>query len=341
MNKLFVFITLLWCSATWAGSCQTITGSPHVYTYGFGVKNITDPSQDAQGTLFQNAYTWNLGGRFDAICSCSGTYKGVYYTTETTLPLGHNDGSHQFYKINDYIEISSDVYIGGGINDYRPVPLHALWNQDPGTSQCNVNTGKKEFAAGSQGRLSLYISKPFISGSYIINTQVFSLYGTTSATDTFSGNPLSTVYISGTITVPQNCVINSGKIVSVDFGTLYSGDFTTAGEKPRGAIEKTFNVPIKCTNIGAPANLTLRIQGTADAHNTQAIATNNADVGVVVTNESGDVLTPNNSSSVIGFVTDTTGNGNVTLKAYPVSTTGNTPAEGVFTALAYLRIDFA
>ncbi|MDI5829295.1 fimbrial protein, partial [Salmonella enterica subsp. enterica serovar Kentucky] len=34
------------------------------------------------------------------------------------------------------------------------------------------------------------------------------------------------------------------------------------------------------------------------------------------------------------------GRANITLQAYPVSTTGETPAEGAFTALASLRVDF-
>lgn len=341
MTKLFIFISILWCTSTWAGSCQTMP-SPNIYNYEFGVKNIIDPNQNAPGTLFEDAYTWSLGGGYDAVCSCStGTFKGVYYSTKSTLRLGHNDGKHQFYKINDYIEAAADVYIGGGLNEYLPVPFRGVWNQDTNESQCNYDGKSATFAAGAKGKLSLYIAKAFVSGTYIINTQIFSLYGTTSSSDPLGSTPMSTVYISGAITVPQNCVINSGKMVSVDFGTLYSGDFTTAGEKPRGAIEKSFNIPVKCTNIGAPANLTLRIQGTTDAHESQAIATNNRDVGVVVTNETGDVLTPNNTSSVIPFVTDRLGNGNVTLKAYPISTTGNTPEEGMFTALAYLRIDFA
>lgn len=35
------------------------------------------------------------------------------------------------------------------------------------------------------------------------------------------------------------------------------------------------------------------------------------------------------------------GQARVSFKAYPVSTTGKAPAEGKFTALAYIRIDFA
>lgn len=43
----------------------------------------------------------------------------------------------------------------------------------------------------------------------------------------------------------------------------------------------------------------------------------------------------------IPFTPDSSGDATVILKTYPVSTTGNRPAAGVFTALAYLYIDFA
>lgn len=105
--------------------------------------------------------------------------------------------------------------------------------------------------------------------------------------------------------------------------------------------DKSFNVPIKCTNVDGTANLALRVTATPASGNANAIASNNADVGVVVTSEQGTVLTPNNSSSAVPFNVDSSGNASVTLKAYPISTTGKQPKEGLFTALATLVIDFA
>ena len=140
--------------------------------------------------------------------------------------------------------------------------------------------------------------------------------------------------------MPQSCEINAGQTILVDFGSLYSGGFNRAGAKPVSVRNKKFRVPVKCSGVNSQVNLSLRLIATADTHLNQAIASDNPDVGVVVETNDGAVLTPNDASSVVPFVTDDAGKANIALQAYPVSTTGEIPAEGVFTALANLRVDF-
>ena len=81
--------------------------------------------------------------------------------------------------------------------------------------------------------------------------------------------------------------------------------------------------------------------GTSDPRYPEALASDNPDIAVVVTSEQDNILKPNVFSSSAPFTTDEAGKANVTLKAYPISTTGNSPELGVFTALALLRVDFA
>lgn len=66
----------------------------------------------------------------------------------------------------------------------------------------------------------------------------------------------------------------------------------------------------------------------------------NNDVGFIVTNDRGTPLIANNLSSVIPFTLDHNARQYVTIQAYPVSVTGNKPAEGPVTSRAYLRVDF-
>ncbi|HHZ4924565.1 TPA: fimbrial protein, partial [Salmonella enterica] len=120
----------------------------------------------------------------------------------------------------------------------------------------------------------------------------------------------------------------------------YSGNFNHAGQKPEGVRAKKFSVPVKCSGLDSQVNLTMRLIATPDSHVPQAIASDNADVGVVVETDEGNALIPNDAQSVAPFITDSAGRANITLQAYPVSTTGETPAEGAFTALASLRVDF-
>jgi type 1 fimbria pilin len=168
---------------------------------------------------------------------------------------------------------------------------------------------------------------------------MFNVYFTTTGDDPLSEVVYRIVY-SGSVTVPQSCAINAGQTIVVDFGSLYSGGFTRAGEKPAGVRNKIFTVPVKCSGVDSQVNLSLRLIAAADSHISQAIATSNPDVGVVVESNDGRVLTPNDASSVEPFTTDENGSATLSLQAYPVSTTGETPAEGAFTALANLRVDF-
>lgn len=64
-------------------------------------------------------------------------------------------------------------------------------------------------------------------------------------------------------------------------------------------------------------------------------------MAVIVTSPQGEILRPNVFSSSVPFTTDTSGRADVTLQAYPISTTGQSPELGVLRALALLRIDFA
>ena len=187
----------------------------------------------------------------------------------------------------------------------------------------------------------LKIIKPFIGTVIIPSKVMFNVYITTENTDPLNDIVYQITY-SGAVTVPQNCIINAGQIITVDLGKLNSASFTKAGEKPSNAPVKTFNVPIECNaDVISPAHLTLRLIANADSNVGQALATDNKDVGVVVTNEYGTAMIPNDASSTADFITDSSGHADVTLKTYPISTTGNAPAEGLFTALACLRIDFA
>ncbi len=343
MVRLFTLIVIsLWCSLSWAVPCHTMMGSPYIYNYDYGTKTITSPDENKAGQSFPDAYTWDLGQTYQATCDCpTGELYGlIYFTSKTDLPSGHSDGAQQYYKVNDNVEVATKIWIHGYLQQYVNVPFTSVLNgYNPNNPYwgCGNSTN---WASGSRGQLSLYIAKPFV-GSVSFSKTVVALYGTTVDGEAPGPQPLSLVNITGSVVVPQNCVINAGQVVTVDFGNLLSTDFKTAGQKPNGFTDKTFNVPIQCTNIGASVNLTLSLQATPSAQNNQAIASSNTNVGVVVTSSEGAVIIPNDANSIIPFNTDVSGNASVTLKAYPVSTTGNAPAEGVFSALATLRVDFA
>lgn len=318
------------------GWCTESNMSPVSFTYNFGTKQISDPTQNIAGTSFPNAFTWNLGSTYSASCDCGSgnVFQSTYYKTETELPLGHSDGTYQYYKINDYLEVATSIYLAGERKQYIPTPWIDESNETTSNNSCDANYA---FATGSQGKLSLYIAKSFI-GTSDINSKVLSIYGS-SMSGSYGGSPLVNLYIQGQVIVPQTCSVNAGQIVTVDFGSFMSGEFKNKGQMPSGYTPKTITVPIKCNGMDANASLTLRFQAEASADEPAAIKTSNDDVGVQITDDSGKVIEPN--SGLIPFQLDDNMQATVTFHAAPISTTGNAPAEGTFSATAYIRVDFA
>ncbi|GJK52529.1 hypothetical protein TUM17560_49060 [Serratia marcescens] len=151
---------------------------------------------------------------------------------------------------------------------------------------------------------------------------------------------MTRLYFNLNITVPQTCTLNPGQTLDLNFGDISSAAFTTAGGRAEGVNDIVRSIPIECDGIAANTAMTVRLQ--ADKVSGNAVVTNtNSDVGFVVADSNGTPLTPNNLSSVIPFTLDSYGNSNVTIRVYPVSVTGNKPAEGPVTSQAYLRVDFA
>lgn len=83
----------------------------------------------------------------------------------------------------------------------------------------------------------------------------------------------------------------------------------------------------------------MRVQGEQISGN--AIVSDDADIGFVITDSSNSPPKPNDLTSVLPFTLDDAASAHVTITAYPVSVTGNKPTEGVATAYAYLRVDSA
>lgn len=322
-------------------SCVPTSGSPAITAADFGSVLVSDPTQNTAGTIFPNAASWNAGSAQSVTCDCSpDEVLKRYFSIKSPLSVTSTDGDRTFYQVNTYLDVAPKVYLGGGVGDYIYMPWDYRWNGASAnkTSACGGIDAKVD--TGTKGQLDLRISKSFIGQSFFNNIHLFDIYVSESDTAPLT-LPYMSIYMSGNVTVPQNCTINAGTQLVVDMGSFYEGDFKNIGQKPEHFTPKTFNVPIQCNDVSASANLTLRIQGTPSTGVPNALQSDNSDVGVVITDSNGNALIPNDSTSVIPLQMDDTLNTNVTLHAYPVGTTGNSPAVGQFTTLAYLRVDFS
>lgn len=309
--------------------CQNVNNAPSTVDY-----DLTTTLTAAQNRAGETVpLVKSQGGNIQVTCpSDSVTSHRTLRSYVSQYPVVETDGHWKYLKLDpDYLEAAMRID-NSAVGDIYPPQKYVPMMDD-------ANKGAVFAIRDANLTFQLKIAKPFIGSVNIPPKTLFSVYVTT-----LPGDPLTNVVYniaySGTVTVPQSCEINAGQTILVNFGSLYSGNFTHAGEKPTGVRARIFTVPVTCSGVDSTVNLSLSVQATADTHFTQAIASDNPDVGVVVQTRDGVALTPNDASSTVPFVTDEAGRATMTLQAYPVSTTGEVPAEGTFTALANLRVDF-
>lgn len=332
IRLLFILLVgLLAINEALAAVCTNVNGAPSNIDY--DLSSELTAAQNVAGDTVQLTKSQEVN--VQAVCPAGSSLSNrTYRSYVSPYSVVETNGPWQYLKLDpDYLEGAMQLEDSAVGTIYPPVRGVYMGTDD------NVNTGDPFYIRDSNLEFQLKIVKPFVGTVNITPKTMFSVYVTTAAADPLSDVVYNIIY-SGTVTVPQSCEINAGQTILVDFGSLYSGGFTRAGEKPTGVRSKKFNVPVKCSGVDSQVNLSLRLVATADTHVNQAIASDNPDVGVMVETNDGAVLTPNDASSVEPFVTNDAGKANIVLQAYPVSTTGETPAEGVFTALANLRVDF-
>lgn len=259
---------------------------------------------------------------------------------ETTFPIVETLDSYKYIKVNEYLLVGtsiSDPVIG---NFYPP-------QKDVGPLCCNTDIGKQLPVAvrDRNFKLRFKVIKPFINFVYIPRTILYNVYTNTGPNQPSSSIVYSISY-SGSISVPQNCIINTDQVIQFNFDKIGAQLFSKAGagNKPDFVNEQTRNIPIKCTNIeAANAILTIRVQ--SENSDGDIITSSNPDVGFkmsATTNLSSTPFkfTPNDFNSRVPFKIDDTGYSNISVTAWPVSYTGNTPTAGIFTARGYLRVDY-
>lgn len=315
----------------YTGVC-TPTGGTHIFNYNasYDIKNIKD---DAAGSEIDDIFKYSVGGAYEATCDSGPTYSGTFIKTGSNLPIYRVSSNITWYKLNDYLAVSIKGYVAGEVRKYFNVPF--LESNNCNQTQCSPTI----WASGGRGAVSLMVIKPFIGFSPIDTILNYTQASTNKGTVT-AGPYMSEVIMHASITVPQSCELNTGQTITMDFGNIGASAFTQAGagNKPAGVNPQTRNIAIHCKNIDAQALLSLRIEANKVSGN--AIISDNPDLGFIVADGNKNPLTPNNTDSKIPFQLDDKSSASVPFSAWPVSVTGNKPAEGKFTSEGYLRVDF-
>lgn len=254
----------------------------------------------------------------------------------TSFPVTSTIDGYKYLKLNDYLDGAmkiTDSYAGV----FYPPQNYIQMGSHP-----NVSKNKPFGVKDSNLVFRLRVTRRFINMVEIPRETMFRVYVTTSSSDPINGTPVYTISYSGTIQVPQSCAINAGQIVEFDFGDIGASLFSRAGagNRPQKVSPQSKTIAIKCTNVEANAYLTMRIEADSGSVNGNMLVSDNKDVGFIVANSNGTPLTPNSLSSKIPFRLDDSAQAQVGIRAWPVSVTGNKPAEGRFTSRGYLRVDY-
>ncbi|WP_337013251.1 fimbrial protein [Pantoea sp. AS142] len=331
LGVVFLFHLPIFFAQAYTGQCLMPGGTTNSMTADLKQFDVTNPSHDRQGYVVVKDFQFVASG-LPYRARCDNDKKAstpIFLTTNVPLP-GSGSG---WYQLNDYLSVKSQTWIDGGRQIYIENPMKSESNQLD-----QENGQETDWRTGGKGKISIRIDHPFV-GFSAFNKDVLEVYANTFK-DGVSQQPLTVLFISGSVVVPQSCEVNAGQIITMDFGNIAASAFSQAGagNKPAGTNPQTRNIGIKCNNIDAQALLSLRIEANKVTGN--ALVSDKSDLGFVIADGNYNPLTPNNIGSNIPFRLDENASANVAISAWPVSVTGNKPAEGRFTSEGYLRVDF-
>ena len=328
------------------GWCEPTNGT-HSFPFNFN-QTITNTEDNQTGTIVEE--NWSSGGQYNAKCDCDNAdYRGNNYFTATTGDLtqkGTHSEARYYGQMNYYIlvpgklEIGTEAYIAGKLNQNVPVPFNSVSNEDPTAGGC-TGAEMTNMSAGNRGNVRIYITHPLVGQIVIPETTIVNLY-LSKASGSGGDNvppavpPVAHVTMSGTITVPQSCSINAGQIIDVRLPEIQGKDIRNLGDSPQ-ASHVTTQVNFTCSNVADGTNLSMSLSGDTDAHNPEYLKTTNEDIGIRISDKNNTTIVPGGDARLpIENYADSKGSTEFT--AAPVNTTGHIPHTGEYQATATLEI---
>lgn len=116
----------------------------------------------------------------------------------------------------------------------------------------------------------------------------------------YNNSPLVILNVSADITVTQGCELAAGTVLDIPFGEYQAHDFKgRAGQPPQGVRKIQKELSFDCTNISDGVKVYLSIDGTPNNDYPSAVDLGNPDVGAVIEDGNGNILKPNDNSSLL------------------------------------------
>lgn len=334
-------------------SCDPLSGAAATYENTF-VRDLLSEQNVATSSFYEE---FNGGQQsYQISCNCtdsdakSNNGLMIMYSLKTSLPVGHRS---TYYKLNDHIDVLTEIKIPNVANLATVPTSQAISDgtrhrDSSNTGICKQQVTQDTLTTGSQGKLTFYITTPFVGQMDIPRTEIARIYASASPSPDTSpplGTPVAIVYLTGTLTVPQSCEINQGEIISVYFGSIQASNFTTLNAAPDNYRPVTFDIKYDCTKNGLPTipsknKLLMVLEGNDVQNQYQLVARrrpsdNKADIGIIV-EDSGGTFIPF-TQGILPMSQN--GQGKLTLITYPINLVGGELETGEFNAMATLKID--
>lgn len=337
--------TALFCgsaSAAGSGRCSPGIGSDgHMnpskdfsFTYN---KVITSPTDNQTGET-PVVYDWDLGGQVYAVqCDTDQSGSSFYFKGDALgAPVGH---ANQWYILDNNIEYQTKIIVyeyknGYDTESYYTIPFTDAPN---GVSHGSLMNKDVMLYTGSKGNVRFYIRRPFVGKHIIPPTYLARLYATT-IKGSYGSRGISNVIMSGSITVPQSCIINEGDVINVDFGNIAQNAFNTKGQPPTGFSKKRVDFAIKCSNIANGVDVSLEFNATPDTTDSTAVKTDNKDIAIRLDDTSNNPISPKGGEIPVNF-NFSNQTGTSAMQLYPINSTGNVPKTGIFNSQVTVTVD--
>jgi type 1 fimbria pilin len=316
------------------GSCWPTSGSAKEFTI---VKSLT--ANDIPGKTEKN---WDNLGNFDGICYCKDAYKPesiLFLFTSSRLSQGSGKRNADFIyyplDVDNGINIGMNVKIGGAISSFVPVDLQntsGVDNEFDTTLDCDENNDRFPFATGSEGIVSLELTKPLSGSIHIPAPELITIFARKKSGNFDYAKPFVKLNFDLTVIIPPQCVINGGQAINVPFGDISVNEF-----KPEAAKkEKDFDIHVSCKNPDDVSKVSIKFR-TSDFNGSGFIKTHNdegvrSDLGIKLKHNGNKI---DGSSPAIP-----TQEGNVTITATPVQQGEKSPEPGKFEATSTLDFEF-
>lgn len=312
------------------GWCTSDQGTK-LFSFNFKYTS-TNVNDNKAGVTISPAYTWDNSGTYAVTCQCSDTGDGTrwYKGDEAQGSFVITKSGLNYHSVDDYFAVASEVYIAS-LDKYYATPFTDINNHNVDSDACGKSDGGKT-GAGSKGRVSLYFKRPFVGVHTLPTVQVTALYGSHTK-GSYPSSAMAAVNMSAVVVVPQTCTINDGQVVNVEFDSFPNTTMKTKGAMPTGFTPNVQTLAYICKNVSQGVLLSFTFKGETSAGDSDALKTDNKDVGIRIEDMNGKLISPN-EGELPAAINYSTQSGSTSFKSYPVNTTGEVPAAGEFSSSA-------